>query len=202
MMAPQAAVRVPVARHPPAVHDALVPDPLPILPIDRLRALLLPAGRPGLSREPRPTAWSATRIEAELTQVAQGLRLPVERWRLVQGVVWCWHDHVDRAWTGLAGLGPAADPLRLVILRRQGAGEACLRLLKTLGNHPMGERLVPIAAAEGLSGPFVDERGFRADTFLARCLAPDPQEIPALERLQAAELLGLLQDAVMGPWAR
>ena len=201
-MAPQSAVRVAVARPVPAVDDAPVPDPLPILPIDRLRGLLLPAGRPGLDKGPRPTAWSVREVEAELTRTAQGLCLPEERWRLVHGVVWCWHDHLERAWTGLVGLGPAADPLRLVILRRQGAADQCRRLLTSLADYPMGERLVPIAAAEGLAGPLVDERGFRAGTFLARCLAPAPDEIPALERLQAAEILGLLQEAVTGPWAR
>lgn len=176
-----------------------VPDPIPVRPVDRCRSLLLPHGRPGLDGHRRPTALPAPAVSAGLVALRRDVGLSPRAWAVLEAVVWTWHDDLGAALAALGEVsGPEATLVRLVVARRaQQTGEA-RRLAVELGRPGWLAGLVPVVAAEGLSGSLTDQVGFRPEAFLGRCLMPHPQEIPALERIQAAEVMLVLQRALGG----
>ncbi len=172
-----------------------------MLVIDRLRALLVPAGNPGLAPHRRATAWPEDAVRTRVAEALDRTALSPLRREQVLGLALAWHDHWDAAHAvAQAHEGdPDCDLLHAVLHRREGDRDNTRYWLRRLGHHPAWDHLPPVAAAEGLS-ELTDRGGrWRAEAFAERCLAAKPAQVPALVRLQAAELLALLDHLALHP---
>jgi hypothetical protein len=172
-----------------------------MLPIDAGVACLLPAGPPGLGPTVRATAWPVARVRAEIAAALAPTAYPAPRRERILALALCWHD----AWDAAHALAqeqegdPDMDLVHAILHRREPDAANARYWFARVGHHPAYAGLSALATAEGLP-ELVDGRGrWRANEFVARCLAATPATMPALIRLQQAELLALLTHLVSAP---
>lgn len=168
--------------------------------VDRLRQVLVMAGNPGLGQEVRPLAKSVAEVRSLLDEALHQTVFSAPRQAQLFALALCWHDQWDAAHDLCQTMegDPDADFIHAVLHRREGDADNARYWLGKVGDHPAWRHLVPVAAAEGLTG-LVSSGAWRPGAFLARCLQATPADTPALMRIQAAELLALLDHLVMHP---
>lgn len=174
-----------------------------MLVVDRLRSVLVPAGYPGLGQEVRETARSAAEVREQVDEALRPTALDPLRREQFLALALCWHDRWDASHDVCQTRegDPDMDLVHAVLHRREGDGDNARYWLARVGHHPAWSHLAPVAAAEGMAGLTNAGGRWQPDIFLARCLAAEPAEVPALIRLQAAELLALVDHLATHPTA-
>lgn len=172
-----------------------------MLVVERIRAVLLPAGNPGLGKGPRPLAWAAAEVRSKVDEALQRTAFGAARRDQVLALALCWHD----CWDAAHELAQAQegdqdmDLIHAILHRREPDAANARYWFKRVGEHPAWLHLPPVAAAEGLSELVTRDGGWRAGLFVDRCVAATAAEAPALIRIQAAELLALLDHLSRHP---
>lgn len=157
---------------------------------DPLRRLFADHGLPGLGPQIRPTVVAAGEVRQVVDDALHGSSgLPHDR---LLALALCWHDHWDAAHqVCMAHEGDQdADLVHLVLHRREPDADNCRYWIAQTGWHPLYDRLPTLAGVIGLSDLAPAGR-WSPERFLVRCLAANPADRAPLERMQAAELLGL-----------
>jgi hypothetical protein len=174
-----------------------------MLVVDRLRAVLLPGGNPGLGREVRSLAWPAAEVRSRVDDALhQTAFSPAKRDQLL-ALALCWHD----CWDDSHALAQAQegdqdmDLVHAILHRREPDAANARYWLAQVGEHPAWRHLPPVAAAEGLSDLVTRDGRWRPREFVERCVTATAAAAPALVRIQAAELLALLDHLSRHPTA-
>lgn len=166
----------------------------------RLRQLLVSHGQPGLGPDIRAAAWTEVQVRTACEEALQQTTFDARRRDQLLALALCWHDRWDAA-HDLAQQQEGAqdmDLIHAILHRREPDRDNARYWLRRVGVHPSWKHLPPIAAAEGLTD-FVHRGAWQADRFLERCLTASGAAIAPLVRLQAAELLALLDHLSLHP---
>ncbi len=161
-----------------------------------LRRLFVDHGHPGLGPQARPTVLPAGQIREVVDEALHGTPgLPHAR---LLALALCWHDHWDESHrVCVAHEGDQdADLVHLVLHRREPDADNCRYWINRTGWHPLFDALPALATSVGLTDLAPAGR-WSPECFLDRCLAATAADRVALERMQAAELLGL-RDRLLG----
>jgi hypothetical protein len=171
-----------------------------MLVIDRLRQVFVVAGHPGLDQEVRPTAYPVPKVEEALAVALQQTAFNAVRRRHLLTLALSWHDQ----WAAAHDLCQTMegdrdmDLVHAILHRREGDADNADYWFARVGQHPIFPRLLPVAAAEGLTD-LVADGAWRPRAFVNRCLRATPDQRPGLMRIQAAELLALLDHLATHP---
>jgi len=171
-----------------------------MLVIERLRQIFIQAGNPGLDQAVRTTAKSVDEVRSVLDEGLRQTTFDAPRRAQLLALALCWHDQWDAAHDLCQTMeGDAdADFVHAVLHRREGDADNARYWLARVGNHPVFGHLVPVAAAEGFAD-LVADGAWRPLAFLTRCLRASDVDRPGLIRVQAAELLALLDHLATHP---
>ncbi len=174
--------------------------PAPMLVIERLRQVFVAAGHPGLDLEVRPTAYRATKVEQALTLALQPTAFDETRRLHLLTLALCWHDQWTAAHEHCQSMegDPDMDLVHAILHRREGDADNANYWFARVGQHPVFPRLLPVAAAEGLTD-LVADGAWRPAAFVNHCLRATPDQRPGLMRIQAAEMLALLDQMATHP---
>lgn len=178
-----------------------------MLVVDRLRQIFVNAGNPGLDQKIRASAKSVDEVRAALAEALQLTAFDAPRQAQLLALAYCWHDSWDAAHEVVQTMegDPAADFIHAVLHRREGDADNARYWLARISDHPVFTHLIPVAAAEGFTD-LVSDGVWRPGAFLARCLraqtTAEPSETAALMRIQAAELLALLDRLATHPLSK
>ena len=168
--------------------------------IARLRQLLVPHGQPGLGPAVRASALTANQVRSACEEALQQTTFDAYRRDQLLALALCWHDRWEAAHE-LAQQQEGAqdmDFIHAILHRREPDRDNARYWLKQVGVHPAWKHLPPIAAAEGLTD-LVQRGAWQADLFFEHCLTASGTAIAPLVRLQAAELLALLDHLSLHP---
>jgi len=171
-----------------------------MLVIDRLRQVFIHAGNPGLDLKVRTTASSVERVRQLLDEGLRQTTFDGPRRAHLLALALCWHDAWDDAHAICQSMegDPDADFIHAVLHRREGDADNAQYWLARVGTHPVFGHLVPVAAAEGFTD-LVADGAWRPSAFLTRCLRATATDRAGLIRVQAAELLAMVDHLAAHP---
>lgn len=171
-----------------------------MLVIERLRQIFIQAGNPGLDQAVRAAAKTAEEVRSLVDEGLRQTAFDAPRRAQLLALALCWHDRWDEAHDICQTLegDPDADFVHAVLHRREGDADNASYWLARVGNHPVFSHLVPVAAAEGFTD-LVADGAWLPTAFLTRCLRASAVDRPGLVRIQAAELLALLDHLATHP---
>lgn len=175
----------------------------PMLVIDRLRRIFVVAGNPGLDQNVRNTAKNAAEVQQALTVGLQQTTFDDTRRRHLLALALCWHDQWHAAHDLCQGMegDPDMDLVHAILHRREGDAENARYWLERVGSHAIFPHMIPVAAAEGFSDMVVDGT-WRPAVFLGHCRRATAADSPGLMRIQAAEMLALLDHMATHPYRK
>jgi hypothetical protein len=168
--------------------------------IIRLRQLLVPYGQPGLGSAIRAATWTENQVRIACEEAFLQTTFGARRRQQLLALALCWHDRLDAAHDLAQQQGGTQDMdlIHAILHRRQADRDNARSWLRRVGVHPSWKHLPPVAAAEGLTD-LVRRGAWQADRFLARCLSATGTAGALLRRLQAAELLAVLDCLSLRP---
>ena len=171
-----------------------------MLVIERLRQIFIHAGNPGLDQAVRTSAKNVGEVQVLLDEGLRQTAFDAPRRAQITALALCWHDRWDAAHDVCQSMegNPEADFVHAVLHRREGDADNARYWLDRVGDHPVFKHLVPVAAAEGFDD-LVADGAWRPIAFLTRCLRATEIDRPGLMRIQAAELLALLDHLANHP---
>lgn len=174
-----------------------------MLVIDRLRLIFVAAGNPGLDQSVRNTAKNAADVQQALTVGLQQTTFDEIRRRHLLALALCWHDQWHAAHDLCQSMegDPDMDLVHAILHRREGDADNARYWLERVGSHAIFPRLIPVAAAEGFSD-LVADSAWRPAVFMAHCLRATATDGPGLIRIQAAEMLALLDYLTTHPYRK